>query len=189
MHRFLQFTNVQHWLPEILESIEELRELVPVVDPVTHVPSDANAADILTRGTASAKEIGSESTWVRGSAYLRKKPDQWPKSPGVNKDVPSEEIKASVNVVSTANFMALVENLTKSYPSLDTLIGALARIALSSLSGREDVVKVNPSPRVRSLAWNIVLYVAQIQVGEKFQNGEYKSLGAYEQEGLIVCPG
>ena len=115
----------QHRLAEILESIEELRELVPVVDPVTHVPSDANAADILTRGTASAKEIGSESTWVKGPAYLRKNSDQWPKSPGVNKDVPSEEIKASVNVVSTANFMALVENLMKSSPSLDTVIWEL----------------------------------------------------------------
>ena len=49
-----------------------------VVEPVTHVASALNPADLGTRGNVKIEELGAGSRWQTGPEFLTSPREQWP---------------------------------------------------------------------------------------------------------------
>ena len=55
---------------EVQENICQLKDLADVVEPVQHIAGELNPADLGTQGHASLAEVGSNSIWQNGPAFL-----------------------------------------------------------------------------------------------------------------------
>ena len=81
---------------EIIENLESIKKFCEV-EPVHWIKSEDNSSDILTRGTATADDIGPTSVWQNGPDFFRLPRHMWPVSREFISDpkskIPAEETK------------------------------------------------------------------------------------------------
>ena len=58
--------------------MSEMSKHDTMVDPILHTASISNGADILTRGTATVKDILAGSSWWTGPEFLCSPKERWP---------------------------------------------------------------------------------------------------------------
>ena len=68
----------QNRVSEVVGLREELATRCSTLEPVTHVPSSLNPADLGTRGTVTLADLGPGSLWQCGPSFLTSPRDQWP---------------------------------------------------------------------------------------------------------------
>ena len=91
---------MQTRLSEIIENIQALKLICPVED-LMYVKSELNIADLGTRNDGRLKNIGINSTWQTGPAFLTEARDLWP----IGRDFvphpsPKDEVKMSPQLIS-----------------------------------------------------------------------------------------
>ena len=78
---------------EIVENMTEMRKYCPV-EEIHYVASNLNPADVGTRGFAKVADLGPDSFWQRGPAFLCSRRDLWPVSRDfVREEVPDDEVR------------------------------------------------------------------------------------------------
>ena len=78
---------------EELENMTEMRKYCPVED-IHYVARELNPADVGTRGFAKVADLGPDSFWQRGPAFLCSRRDLWPVSRDfVREEVPDDEVR------------------------------------------------------------------------------------------------
>ena len=91
---------MQTRLSEIIENIQTLKQICPV-EELMYIKSELNIADIGTRNDGKLKNIGINSTWQTGPAFLTEARELWPISRDfVPHPSPKDEVKMSPQLIS-----------------------------------------------------------------------------------------
>lgn len=111
---------------ELHENISMMKNICPVED-LLHVSGLLNPADLATRDTTKAVDIGPASFWFLGPSFVGLRRDLWPASRSfldkperTGEDVPVEEIRCRKTVIS-----ALMRGAVKGTDSGELMPGPL----------------------------------------------------------------
>ena len=194
----------QNRVSEITGLLEELAPRCDLLEPVTHVPSAQNPADIGTRGTVSLADLGPGSVWQQGPAFLASPRDAWPLQ---------VLTKTKATVVATSHVTATElapSSAPSSAPSAGRLPGQrirelvltclgsrdlatstrlLARVLRALFTGDRSAILTTPSPRDVAAARHLQLLASSPSAFLALGAGKLLSLGAQESCGLVVITG
>ena len=87
---------------EIARIREQLKQATDELAPVCHITGELNPADIGTRGLAALGDLGPDSTWQVGPAFLQESYEMWPQTiqgDVLMADLPPEECIANYVLV------------------------------------------------------------------------------------------
>ena len=93
----------------VMEIRENLRGIGDIceVEEVFHVPGELNIADLATHPGANLTELGPNSLWQRGPAFLSCRRDLWPVTRDfVKVDLPDEELRSKTNFYAAVQMEA-----------------------------------------------------------------------------------
>ena len=95
------FTPFMHTrLSEVIENIEILNNICPV-EKLMYIKTELNIADLGTRCDGKLKDIGINSTWQTGPAFLQEERKHWPITRDfIPQPPPKDEIKMSPRLIS-----------------------------------------------------------------------------------------
>ncbi len=160
-----------------------------------HVPRKYNQqADILTKGTMDSKYL--ESTeWIHGPKYISQEVSSWPttvlRKDEINKSTPQDEVKYKVHHSCLITQAQENENqmflLAKKLSNYKRLINTTAYMfKWHSHRGRKKIPLEQKDIEKSKKFWENE--VSKVSL-EKFKNGHYKSLRAYEKNGQVFMSG
>ena len=98
--KFLPF--FQNRLAEIQENLDSIRNKC-AVEQVHWVPGDLNPADLLTRGTANLRDIGTGSFHLKGPNFLSSPRDSWPVTREFVREEIFDEFRCKANIKFAAS--------------------------------------------------------------------------------------
>ena len=114
--------NFANRVSEVQENICQLTDLADVVEPVQHIAGELNPADLGTQGHASLAEVGSNSIWQNGPAFLGKlDQSKWPNSRQFRDCVPQTELRSRHEV--TQKIDSVIAKINTSMELLNSLFG------------------------------------------------------------------
>ena len=188
---------------EIRENLEELRNICEV-EEVYHVAGSLNVADIGTHGGSKAVDLGPNSLWQKGPAFLSCRRDLWPVTRDfVKTEIPDEEVRtkktnvyAAIRViccVTKANACFSVPNVwdavlkVMSYSNtFKKVLSILARVTRGWKLGKTvEVASQDPVATELLLAERLVLLSAMPATFAALQAGKLDSLMP-QKDGMVI---
>ena len=196
---------------EIIENLESIKKFCEV-EPVHWIKSEDNSSDILTRGTATADDIGPTSVWQNGPDFFRLPRHMWPVSREFISDpkskIPAEETKLPGDYLRVAIIKGESEKeksseLPKLIRDVNSILSksndmeyckrVLARAIKSwgkgSSDEREKKLRENPTRDDLMKAERLILLVSMKETDEAYVKGQLDSLLPYKSGNLIVTRG
>ena len=173
-----------HRVSEIAWLREQLQGFAEEVDEVQHIPGVDNPADVGTRGLGCMDQLGPESVWQCGPAFLSGPFEDWPKmtqevastiqvpivkcriDSGTSLTAQVEEVdgdiattlkQATMEDSSLGLRIRTMAQETLSREKLEKSLRALARILCGVVGGSHDLIKTPPQKKWVELAVQLVL--------------------------------
>ena len=208
----------QNRVSEIAGLQQELSTRCEVLEPVTHVSSALNPADLGTRAGVTLADLGPSSLWQQGPVFLSTPRDQWPLQvlPTTRITVAASHSTTSQPASSTESagmgpamgqgptmqralllergmeLRSRVQQIVLtclSRWSLATCTRILARLLRALLTRERAAILASPSPRDVAAARQLLLLAASPSAFLALKSGRLLSLGAQEHRGLVVVTG
>ena len=203
----------QNRLAEINENLDLIAKRYDV-EPVQWVQSEQNPADLLTRGTASIKDIGPGSFHQKGPNFISFPRDKWPVSRSfVPVEIPGDEVRSkeisffaavridicSDNPKIPINIVQIVESMANYSNCLNKVHRIMARAIRGW--GCRDMEKVITNPKALTkiameptrseidIAKNLLLVHGMVATAQALVEGRLASLLPVRQGKLIVTTG
>ena len=188
---------------EIKENFEALGKICEV-EEVHHISREFNVADMATHPGVSLSDIGPDSVWQRGPAFLGSRRDLWPVSREfVKAEVPETELRtkrsnlfAAYKVLpanSKPQLPALwtaIESVMNYSNSLNKVLNILSRLVRAWKLGKTiEVVKVDPKASELEVAERLVLLTGMPATTSAYMEGKLDSLMPKCEGTIIVTTG
>ena len=173
---------------EVLEDV--------IVDTLQHTAGPLNPADLATRGTMNAADIGVGSLWQTGPEYLAGNRSQWPVSRKFNKEVPKEETKAKFISIAAAVKLAgdhpklqRLRDIMARHDSLMKVRRIFARVAAATRL--DDIAAITKDPEVEDfkLADRWLQLLSYLDTLTEIQQGNLSSYAPFQCDGLWYTRG
>ena len=104
---------------EIMDTLAKIEQLIQSAVQLVHVRSQDNAADRATRLDSTIDDVGMQSEWQTGPAFLKDPPSEWP----INRDFANRKDQLIPQVEILKRFRCLIQNTEASELSgIDQLI-------------------------------------------------------------------
>ena len=116
----------QNRVSEVAGLREELATRCSMLEPITHVSSALNPADLGTRGSVTLADLGLGSFWQCGPSFLTSPRDQWPLQ---------EKLNATAGVAAHCTSTAPVPTSTEPTPQQSSTPSSPPRTSSSTWSG------------------------------------------------------
>ena len=180
---------------EIRENLAAIKEICDV-EEVFHVPGDLNVADIATRPGVKLKDLGPDSLWQRGPAFLSCRRDLWPVNRTfVKTEVPEEELRtkktnlfaaAKISLLSEVSTWDAIFRVMQYSNSFKKVISILSRVIRGwKLDKVMEVVRKEPVASELQLAERLVVLSAMPASYIALESGKLDSLMP-QKEGLVL---
>ena len=198
---------------EILRIREQLITLTDDLAPISHVPGESNPADLGTRGLVSVGDLGPDSYWQTGPAYLLEDFEKWPRTLTVGDtsgSLPPEECVALFGSVADADvqkgvLQTMVKSASQDDPlgrvlralggqvlsreKLEVSVRVLARVLVAAVTGRREACARDPPVKMVECAVDILVRMATRGSRQALKDGKLRGLGAEDREGVIWVSG
>ena len=185
---------------EVWTLMAEIGEMVPQADFPLFVPGILNPSDLGTREGVKKEELGPQTVWQQGPAFLREKRESWPLSDERGGEVPSPELRSKYveSVVLTSGVSnphtgidvgEVARELTRRCRSWKVAQGALALVLRAVCLKSRQEIRGAVTPKERAVAKNIILWAHSKSAHDALARNELLSLGAKSVGGLVVVDG
>lgn len=192
---------------ELHENIAMMEKYCPVED-LQHVSGDLNPADLATRGATKAGDIGLNSFWQQGPAFLGLRRELWPvsrtfldKQAQSGEVVPAEEVRTKKTVIISLmrssvkkeifpDLWHAVERVLNYSNSIVKVKNILARM-IRCWKGTKDIKTASLDPTAEELgqAERMLLVSSMTDTATAFQDGKLVSLMPVKEGHVIVTRG
>ena len=179
------------------------------VEQVHWVPTDQNPADLLTRGTAKLRDIGTGSFHQKGPNFLSSPRDRWPVTRDfVPEEIPDNEMRhkpvafsgaVRAGVEGAGIVTEVIENLTHYSNSMIKVQRILARVIRGwgirdwglEITNPKALTKIAAEPTTEELkrARKVLLAHGMIATSQALEEGRLASLLPVWQGMLVVTCG
>ena len=198
----------QNRLAEIYENLHSISKKCEV-EQVHWVPTDQNPADLLTRGTAKLRDIGTGSFHQKGPNFLSSPRDRWPVTRDfVPEEIPDNEMRhkpvafsgaVRAGVEGVGIVTEVIENLTHYSNSMIKVQRILARVIRGwgirdwglEITNPKALTKIAAEPTTEELkrARKVLLVHGMIATSQALEEGRLASLLPVWQGMLVVTCG
>ena len=198
----------QNRLAEIYENLHSISKKCEV-EQVQWVPTDQNPADLLTRGTAKLRDIGTGSFHQKGPNFLSSPRDRWPVTRDfVPEEIPDNEMRhkpvafsgaVRAGVEGAGIVTEVIENLTHYSNSMIKVQRILARVIRGwgirdwglEITNPKALTKIAAEPTTEELkrARKVLLVHGMIATSQALEEGRLASLLPVWQGMLVVTCG
>ena len=183
----------QNRLAETEENLGAIRDMVGELLPLKKVHTDLNPADLCTRVSTKAGELGEGSLWQNGPPFLVKPYTEWPLSePDEEGHIPEHELKKPAKVAAVDMphpVEVIVRHVATLSNRLSKVVGILARYIHATLTGKREEVRRHPTWQERERAERVLLHYFGLENQNLMEGKELHHLRPEKIRGLWCTRG